>query len=260
MPEEGIRVQHDGAVATITIDRPSAANCLSRTTLAELKNAVAQVGTAKDARAVILTGAGDKAFCAGADLKERAGMSDAQVRDFVRTIRDLGSAISALPQPVVAAINGVAFGGGCELALACDIRVMDERAQIGLTETSLGIIPGGGGTQLLPRLIGPARAIEMIVTARRVGAEEAHRIGLVNQIAPAGGALKAAMQVAERIAANAPIAVRAAKEAARLGSALPMADALQLETTLYDRCLGTADRIEGLTAFREKRPPVYRGE
>ncbi|MGH2829806.1 MAG: enoyl-CoA hydratase-related protein [Actinomycetota bacterium] len=249
-----------GQIATITLDRAGAANCLSRATLAGLSAAIGDVTADSSTRAVILTGAGDKAFCAGADLKERAGMSDAEVRDFVRMIRDTATALSRVPAPTIAAINGIAFGGGCELALACDVRVIDERAQIGLTETSLGIVPGGGGTQRLPRLIGPARAIELIVAAKRVDAAEALRIGLVNEVAPAGGALKAATAIAERIAANAPIAVRAAKEAAWRGLELPLDDGLALETSLYERCLGTKDRIEGLAAFREKRPPVYTGE
>ncbi|HEX9697066.1 MAG TPA: enoyl-CoA hydratase-related protein [Actinomycetota bacterium] len=248
-----------GIVSTITINRPEAANCLSRATLDELAAAIAAVAADDDCRAVVLTGAGDKAFSAGADLKERATMNDDQVRDFVRTIRDTATALSRLPQPAIAAINGVAFGGGCELALACDIRVMDENAQIGLTETSLGIIPGGGGTQRLPRLIGPARAIELIVTARRIDAAEAERIGLANVVAASGTAEKLACEIAERIAANAPVAVRAAKEAAWRGLELPLREGLELETDLYQRTLETHDRIEGLTAFREKRPPIYKG-
>ncbi|MHB8511026.1 MAG: enoyl-CoA hydratase-related protein [Actinomycetota bacterium] len=245
-----------GEITMITIDRPEASNCLSRATLDLLRNAIANIE--QSTRAVIVTGTGDKAFCAGADLKERASMSDEQVRNFVRTIRDTATELSELEAPVIAAINGVAFGGGCELALACDIRVMQESAKIGLTETSLGIIPGGGGTQRLPRLIGAARAMELLLTARRIDAIEAERIGLVNEIA--ADAKVRAMQIAERISANAPIAVRAAKRAARLGGSLPLKQGLELETFLYERTLHTKDRIEGLTAFREKRTPVYRGE
>ncbi|HVL91430.1 MAG TPA: enoyl-CoA hydratase-related protein [Actinomycetota bacterium] len=248
-----------GVVATITINRPEAANCLSRATLDELAAAIETLATDDECRAVVLTGEGEKAFCAGADLKERATMTDDQVRDFVRTIRDTATELSRLPQPVIAAINGAAFGGGCELALACDIRVIDEGAQIGLTETSLGIIPGGGGTQRLPRLIGPARAIELIVTARRIDAAEACALGLANVVATSGTARKLAAEIADRIAANAPVAVRAAKEAAWRGLELPLREGLELETDLYQRTLGTEDRIEGLTAFREKRPPVYKG-
>ncbi|GAC1418761.1 MAG: enoyl-CoA hydratase [Actinomycetota bacterium] len=249
-----------GEISTIVLSRPEAANCLSRSTLDELREAIRLVASDTSCRVVIVTGTGDKAFCAGADLKERAGMSDEEVRDFVRTIRDTCTALANIPAPVIAAINGVAFGGGCELSLGADIRVMDERAQIGLTETSLGIIPGGGGTQRLPRLIGPARAVELIVSARRLDAAEAERIGLVNEIAPAGGSHKRATQIAERIAANAPLAVRAAKQAAWRGLGLPLADGLELETALYQTTLGTKDRVEGLTAFREKRKPVYLGE
>ena len=247
-----------GRVATITFNRPETANCLNRTSLDALASAVAKVRDDEAVRAVVLTGTGDKAFCAGADLKERAGMSDDEVRDFITAIRDTLTALANLPQPVVAAINGGAFGGGCEAALACDIRVMAEGATIGLTETSLAIIPGGGGTQRLARLVGMGRALEMILTARRIDAAEALRIGLVQDTAT--DAKKRAREIAERIAANGPVAVRAAKEAILAGLDLPLEESLHLESKLYERTLATKDRIEGLTAFREKRTPEYKGE
>jgi enoyl-CoA hydratase/carnithine racemase len=259
MAERGVRLDL-GRVATITLDRPEVSNCLSRATLDELVAALETVRGDSGVRAVIVTGAGDKAFCAGADLKERAGMTDEQVRDFIRTIRDTATALAELDQPVIAAINGAAFGGGAELALAADIRIMADSAQIGLTETSLGIIPGGGGTQRLPRLVGRGRALEMILTARRVDAPEALRIGLVEEVAPAARVQERAREIAERIAANAPLAVKAAKAAVTRGLEMPLAEALELETKLYERALSSKDRLEGLQAFREKRQPEYKGE
>jgi enoyl-CoA hydratase len=247
-----------GRVATITFNRPDAANCLNRAALDDFAAAIAAVRDDAEVRAVVLTGAGEKAFCAGADLKERGGMTDEQVREFISTIRDTLTSLQNLPQPVVAAINGGAFGGGCEAALAADIRVMAETASIGLTETSLAIIPGGGGTQRLPRLVGGGRALEMILTGRRIDAAEAKEIGLVQEVA--ADAKSRAREIAERIAANGPVAVRAAKEAILAGADLPLEEALRLESKLYERTLGTADRREGLAAFTQKRKPEYKGE
>jgi enoyl-CoA hydratase/carnithine racemase len=247
-------------VATITLDRPDAANALDRFALRRLSEIVWTLGDDARARAVVVTGSGTKAFCAGADLKERAGMSLDEVREYIRTIRDTLTALERLPQPVIAAINGSAFGGGCELALACDVRVMAGDAWIGLTETSLGIIPGAGGTQRLPRIVGRGRALELIATARRIDAAEALAIELVNEVVPQSEVLPRAREIAEGIAGNAPIAVRAAKEAVLRGLELPLDDALRLETELYERTLGTKDRLEGLAAFRERRPPRYTGE
>ena len=255
----GIRLER-GEVTTITLDRPDAANAFDRTTLRMFAETVWTIADASDVRAVVVTGAGSKAFCAGADLKERGGMSIDEVRDYIHTIRDILTSLERLPQPVVAAINGSAFGGGCELALACDIRVMADDAWIGLTETGLGIIPGAGGTQRLPRLVGRGRGIELIATARRVDAAEALEIGLVQDVVPPGEVLGRAKEIAETIAGNAPVAVRAAKEAVLRGLEMPIDDALQLETELYERTLGTKDRLEGLAAFRERRPPRYTGE
>jgi len=246
-------------VTTITIERPDAANALDRPSLAALADAIRAVGGDAGARAVIVTGSGDKAFCAGADLKERATMSVDEVRDYIARIRDTITSVERLPQPVVAAINGGAYGGGAELAMACDIRVMAAGATIGLTETSLGIIPGGGGTQRLPRIVGRARAVELIATARRVDAAEALAIGLVHEVVQAKAVLDRAHEIAETIAANAPVAVRAAKEAVLRGMDLPLEDALRLESELYERTLVTEDRLEGLAAFRERRRPDYKG-
>ncbi|HEX9712430.1 MAG TPA: enoyl-CoA hydratase-related protein [Actinomycetota bacterium] len=257
MPEP-LLVARQGWVTTLTINRPEVANALTMEGLLALRDAVEKLA-GDDARAVVITGAGEKAFCAGADLKERAGMRPDQVRTFIQTIRETLTAVSRLPQATIAAINGAALGGGTELALACDIRVAASNATMGLTETTLAIIPGGGGTQRLPRLVGAGRAKEMILTGRRVDASEALRIGLVEEVVEPGELLARARKIAELIASNGPIAVRAAKEAIDRGLELPLDDALRLESDLYDRTIDTEDRTEGLTAFREKRAPNYKG-
>ena len=254
-----VDITRDGHVVTVTLCRPDAANAIDRAMLDALDEVVASLRADEDARAVIVTGAGPKAFCAGADLKERAGMGDDEVRSHVDRIRASVDGVACLPMPTIAAINGAAFGGGLELALACDLRIASETAHMGLTETSLAIIPGGGGTQRLPRLIGPARAKELIFTAARIDAGRAASLGLVNEVVAADALAGRARELAEAIAANGPIAVRAAKEAIDRGSALDLSEALALEGELYARTIETEDRAEGLTAFREKRPPTYRG-
>jgi methylglutaconyl-CoA hydratase len=248
-----------GRVAWLTLNRPEAANALSLPTLRRLRARLGELAADGEVWAVVLTGAGDKAFCAGADLKERRSLNEAQVRDFVATIRATMDDVAALPQPVIAALNGHAFGGGCELALACDLRVLDARAQIGLTETSLAIIPGAGGCARLPRLVGAAKAKEMILLARRLPAAEALACGLVNEIAEAGTAVAAAQRMADALLRNGPLALRAAKAAVDGGLDLPLAAALEHEATCYQRIIPTADRLEALAAFAEKRAPEFRG-
>jgi enoyl-CoA hydratase/carnithine racemase len=247
-------------VGIVTIERPEVFNCLNLETLATLRTIIAEIAFDKEVRAVIVTGAGEKAFCAGADLKERRTMSEQQVQLFIRTIRDAFSELERLPKPVIAAINGVALGGGTELALACDLRVMSETAQMGLTETSLGIIPGAGGTQRLPRLIGKGKAKELIFTARRIAAEEALAIGLVNRVVAAEQVMPAALELARQIADNAPIALAQAKYAIDFGMEADIATGLAIESNAYQVLIPTKDRLEGLEAFKEKRKPVYRGE
>jgi len=256
--EPGVLIER-GPVTTVTLNRPDAANALDRSTLHELQQAIWGIESDTSIRAVIITGSGEKAFCAGADLKERAIMSQDEVRDYIHMIRDAITSVERLPQPVIAAINGGAFGGGCELALASDIRVIGDGAWIGLTETGLGIIPGGGGTQRLPRIVGRARALELITTARRIDAAEALRIGLVHEVARQAEVSFRAREIADTIAGNAPVAVRAAKEAVIRGMEMPLDEGLKLESELYERTLGTTDRLEGLAAFRERRRPNYKG-
>jgi len=255
-----IRFQQEGQIGILTIDRPDVYNCLNLETLLAIRATLADLALDKEVRALIVTGAGDKAFCSGADLKERRTMTEQQVQHYIRTIRDTFTELERLPKPVIAAVNGLALGGGTELALACDLRVMGESAQMGLTETSLGIIPGAGGTQRLPRLVGKGKAKELIFTARRVAAAEALEIGLVNHVVPDGQVLEAALAMAGRIVENAPIALAQAKYAIDFGLEADLATGLAMESNAYQVLIPTKDRLEGLEAFKEKRKPVYRGE
>ncbi|HVE83752.1 MAG TPA: enoyl-CoA hydratase-related protein, partial [Myxococcales bacterium] len=243
-----------------TIDGEARRNAISRAHLAELEAHVSRVSTSRQVRAVVLTGAGDRSFCAGADLKERAGMSEAEVRAFLEGLRRTFRAMETSDAVFVAAVNGSAFGGGTELALCCDLRLAAPSAELGLTEVKLGIIPGGGGTQRLARLIGPGRAKELILTGRRVSAAEALALGMINRVAPEGRLLEDSVALAAQIAANAPLAVAAAKHSVSEGLSLPLDDALRLELLHYEKVLGTEDRLEGLRAFAEKRPPVFKGK
>lgn len=250
----------DNGVAILTLNRPEAANALSLTMLNELREIQQQLKFKRNVRCVIVTGAGEKAFCAGADLKERAQMNETEVRQTVSLIRETINEFEQLPQPVICAMNGAAFGGGLELALACDIRIAADTAKMGLTETSLGIIPGAGGTQRLPRLIGTGRAKELIYTAKRITAAEAERIGLVEYVVPPLQLLEKAHEIANQIVENAPIAVAQAKLAINRGLEVDLYSGLKLEQMAYEITIPTKDRLEGLQAFKEKRKPVYKGE
>jgi len=253
------RDERRGSTEVWTIDGEKRRNAISRAALAEFEERVARVSRGHETRAVVLTGAGDRAFCAGADLKERATMSEADVKAFLVQLGRTLRAVERSDCIFVAAINGAALGGGTELALACDFRVAAPTAELGLTEVQLGIIPGGGGTQRLPRLVGPARAKDLILTGRRINAAEALAIGLVHRLAPEGRLLEVALGLAELVAANAPLAVAAAKHAVDEGLALGLDDALALEQRHYETVLASEDRLEGLAAFAEKRPPRFRG-
>ncbi|MEW9672127.1 enoyl-CoA hydratase [Ammoniphilus sp. 3BR4] len=250
----------ENGIVLITLNRPDAANALSLQMLKELQEAIATCKFDRSVRCVVITGAGEKAFCAGADLKERASMDMNQVRKTVSMIRGNIKDLEDLPQPVIAAVNGVAFGGGTELALACDIRIASEKAKFGLTETSLGIIPGAGGTQRLPRLVGKGRAKELIFTARRIDAEEAREMGLVEYVTPAESLISKALDLANQIARNAPIAVTQAKFAIEKGLEVDLNTGLAIEQNAYEIIIPTKDRLEGLQAFKERRIPVYKGE
>ncbi|WP_379968323.1 enoyl-CoA hydratase [Ectobacillus sp. sgz5001026] len=251
------RTEH---IVTIILNRPKQANALSLSLLEELQEVWNQIRENTDIRVVIITGAGEKAFCAGADLKERMGMNEAEVRQAVTLIRETINQLEQLPQPVIAAINGTALGGGTELCLACDIRVAAETATLGLTETSLAIIPGAGGTQRLPRLVGLGRAKELIYTARRITGVEAKEYGLVEFTANKEDLLTKAYEIAALIAQNGPLAVKAAKLAISKGMQVDIQSGLQVEIEAYETIIPTKDRLEGLQAFGEKRKPIYKGE
>jgi methylglutaconyl-CoA hydratase len=250
----------DNGVVILTLNRPEAANALSLKMLHELREIQQELKFNRNVRCVVVTGAGEKAFCAGADLKERAQMNETQVRQTVSLIRETINEFEQLPQPVICAINGAAFGGGLELALACDIRIAADTAKMGLTETSLAIIPGAGGTQRLPRLIGKGRAKELIYTAKRISAFEAEKIGLIEYAVPPEQLMEKAVQIANQVVENAPIAVAQAKIAINRGLEVDLNTGLKLEQMAYEITIPTKDRLEGLQAFKEKRKPVYKGE
>jgi methylglutaconyl-CoA hydratase len=248
----------------VTLNRPDASNALSRQLVADLTRLFAdlarEISEGGDVRALVLTGAGPRAFSAGADLKERRGWTLDDTRAFLGEINALMNAVDLFPRPTIAAINGSAFGGGFELALACDIRVASETAEMGLTEVRLGIIPGAGGTQRLARVAGVAAAKELTLTGRRIGAARARELGLVSEAVPQAELPAAAERWAAEIASSAPLALTAAKRAIDEGSALPLHEGLAIERARYEEVLVTEDRNEGLTAFAEKRPPVYKGK
>ncbi|MBY0085996.1 enoyl-CoA hydratase-related protein [Brevibacillus sp. M2.1A] len=261
MMEESVRFEREGHIGLITLNRPDELNALNYETLERLGNLIEQVRLdAKEIRVVIVKAEG-RAFSAGADLKERRTLTEQQVRRNVRKIRDVFTALERLPQPTIAMINGFAFGGGFELALACDFRYAVADAKMGLTEVSLGIIPGAGGTQRLSRLIGPSKAKELILTARRIQAQEAYQIGFVNAVAKDTEELRElAMGLANEILANAPLAVYQAKSAIDRGSSVDLQTGLDIEAMCYEVIIPTTDRLEALEAFREKRKPVFKGE
>lgn len=259
--EKAVVVSNMGnGIVLMTLNRPESANALSIKMLEQLRDAAASCKFDRSVRCIVVTGAGEKAFCAGADLKERAGMDMNQVRRTVSLIRESINDVEALPQPVIAAVNGAAMGGGMELALACDIRIASETATFALTETSLGIIPGAGGTQRLPRLIGKGRAKELIFTAKKIDAKEAWDMGLVEVVAPPESLLDKALEIAGQIVRNAPIAVAEAKFAIDKGCDADLSTGLAMEQNAYEVTIPTKDRLEGLQAFKDKRPPIFKGE
>jgi enoyl-CoA hydratase/carnithine racemase len=247
-------------VATITLNRPDVHNAQNDTLRRELYQAFTGLSTDDDVKAIVITGAGERAFSAGADIREFVEpASPTQLRERRKRI-EYRSVMDRCSQPIIAAINGFALGGGLELALACDIRIAAENATLGLTEINLAIIPGGGGTQRLPRLIGKGKALEMILTGARIPASEALRIGLIERMVPAGEALKAATELARTIAGKAPIALRYAKESVVKGLGMALEDGLRLEGDLSTLLRTTEDRLEGAKAFLEKRKPRWTGK
>lgn len=256
-----VRLDRRGAVAVLTLDREARRNALSRDTLFALGRLGRELVADSSVRAIVITGAGDKAFCAGADLKERQGMSTDDVRVQVGLYRTELGVLDTSPKPVIAALNGVAFGGGLELALICDLRVAAPHVELALPETTLGIIPGAGGTQRLPRVVGEARAKEMILLGRKLKAAEALAWGLVNRVSPEGvSVLDDTLAWIDPIANGAPIAQAAALGAIEASYEVPLSHGLELERVFYDETVRSEDRLEALRAFAEKRKPAFQGK
>jgi enoyl-CoA hydratase/carnithine racemase len=251
-------------IAWITFNRPESMNAINRQMTGEIIDACSAVEEDKEVRAAVFSGAGERAFSAGMDLKERAETSvtfiERRSQKLTATIHTQGRAVAAMTKPTIAAIRGYCIGGGLELALACDMRIAAEDAKLGLAEVRRGLIPGGGGTQRLARLIGTAKALEMCLTGDTVSGSEAHRLGLVNAAVPAGEVLKAAEELAGRILRGAPMSVGFIKEAINKGIELPLEDGLRLEADLSALVGTTEDSKEGPRAFAEKRPPVWKGK
>ena len=260
MEENVIIVEEKNQTVWLILNRPDVMNAFNFKMLEMLYQEVSRLMFRREIRVVAITGAGDRSFSSGADLKERATLGEAEVRRFIFTIRNLFTTIENLGKPVIAAMNGAAFGGGLELALAADIRIASKTAVMGLTETRLGIIPGAGGTQRLPRIVGKGKAKELIFTGKRITSHEAHAIGLVNQVCEPSLLRSECQKMADQICETGPIAVEQAKYAINQGVETDIATGLAIESNAYWITIPTEDRLEGLAAFREKRKPVFKGQ
>src|ERR1700742_3778322 len=248
-----------GAIAYVTVNRPKVLNALNAATWTDLRTAFESARDDSAVRGVILTGAGNKAFIAGADISELARVTAFEAERSSRFGQDVLDLIENLGKPVIAAVNGFALGGGCETAMACTIRIAVETAKFGQPEVKLGLVPGGGGTQRLPRLVGKGRALQLILSAEMIDAHEAYRIGLINEIVPANALIARAEAILQKIAANGPIAVKFALEAANKGMQTSQDEGLLLEASYFGLCAATEDKKEGTSAFLEKRAPNFRG-
>jgi len=260
MAYENVKTEVRDGILFLTIERPKVLNALNAATVEEIYKVFADARDDNNVKAIIVTGGGEKAFVAGADINELAQKTPMTGKETSERGQFIFSFIERFPKPVIAAINGFALGGGCELALACHIRIASEKAQIGLPEVTLGIIPGYGGTQRMARLLGKAKALELICTGDRVGAAEAERIGLVNKVVPADQLMSAAEEMARKIMSRGPLAIRAAIEAVMSGSEMPMQEGQFLEATLFGLLCASEDTKEGMNAFLEKRPPQFKGK
>jgi enoyl-CoA hydratase len=259
MAYDNLLIERDGAVVTVTINRPHVLNAIDAPTLDALHRAAVDLAQDDSVRAVILTGAGDKAFVAGADIKELAVQTPIGGREHALIGQRVFASIENLGKPVIAAINGYALGGGCELAMACTLRLAAETARIGLPEVTLGILPGYAGTQRLARLVGKGKAMELVLTGTPIGADEAARIGLVNRVVPAAELMTEARALARQLADRAPIAVQYIISAINKGLEMPFAEACVFEATLFGLVASTSDMREGTRAFLEKRKPLFTG-
>lgn len=259
MAYENLIVEVDGAIAVVTVNRPKVLNALSTATLSDLDRAFDALAADDTVRAVILTGAGEKAFVAGADIGELAALTPEGARAHAARGQAVFDRIERLGKPVIAAVNGFALGGGCELAMACTVRLASGTAKFGQPEINLGVIPGFGGSQRLPRLVGRGRAQELLLTGAMTDADEARRIGLVNHVYPAATLMEEARKLAETLASKAPVAVRLTLDAVARGLDMPLAEAHALEAALFGEVFATEDMREGTAAFLEKRTPQFTG-
>jgi len=252
--------QTDNGIGMITLNRPKALNALNSELLKELNGLLDEIAQDDSVKVVVITGSGDKSFVAGADIAEMQSMSPMEGRAFGKFGQAIFNKLENIPQPVIAAVNGFALGGGCELAMACDIRIASDRAKFGQPEVSLGIVPGFGGTQRLPRLIGKGRAKELLYTADMINAEEAYRIGLVNKIVPADELLSTTKELAEKIMARAQVAVQLCKAAVNTGMDIDLESGIAYEAEVFGLCFASADQKEGMSAFVGKRKPNFTGK
>src|SRR5438105_12008361 len=260
MPYENIQFETRNKIAYITLNRPKVLNALNMQTMEELRQSFTQVKDDKDVRVVILAGAGEKSFVAGADINELQKNNPVEAKEYTHRGQAVLDLIENLGKPVIACINGFALGGGCELAMACTMRLASENAKLGQPEVKLGIIPGYGGTQRLPRLVGKGVAMQLLLTGEPISAAEAHRIGLVNEVVPAGQLISRAEAIAQAIIKNAPLAIQYCMEAVNHGMELTQAEGLYLEANLFAVCSATEDKKEGTTAFLEKRTANFAGK